>query len=55
MTTVEVSDAGFGQTIELAVGDELVLRLSENPTTGFRWEVPQSGDSELLPRGDPRL
>lgn len=52
MAIVEVTDAGSGQTFEVAIGDEFVLRLSENPTTGFRWQVSVSGDGELQPKGD---
>jgi inhibitor of cysteine peptidase len=48
MATIEVDDSGIGRTHELRVGDELVLRLPENPTTGFRWQVEPSGESALL-------
>jgi inhibitor of cysteine peptidase len=41
---IEVQEKDRGQTIELAVGDELRLTLKENPTTGFRWRVQKSGE-----------
>lgn len=28
-----------GQTIEMTVGESLEIRLQENPTTGFRWQL----------------
>ena len=42
--TVELSDSGAAA---VAQNDELVLRLPENPTTGYRWEVTQSGAGAL--------
>jgi inhibitor of cysteine peptidase len=36
---MELDEAAHGQTIDLAVGDELTIRLAENPTTGYRWDV----------------
>jgi len=32
-----------GTTITVVVGDEVVLDLAENPTTGYRWEVESQG------------
>jgi inhibitor of cysteine peptidase len=34
MTLTEADD---GKTVELHAGDTLVVRLSENPTAGYRW------------------
>jgi inhibitor of cysteine peptidase len=28
-----------GQTIDLAIGQTIEIRLQENPTTGFRWQL----------------
>jgi inhibitor of cysteine peptidase len=39
MALVELTGAESGQTIRVRPGDEIVLRLRENPTTGFRWQV----------------
>ena len=33
-----------GNTIELHVGEEFVITLRENPTTGFRWNPISSGE-----------
>src|SRR4051794_39913530 len=39
-----------GGEVRLSVGDRLGLRLTENPTTGVRWEVTDLGP--LRPAGD---
>lgn len=28
-----------GQTIEVSIGDEVILELGENPSTGYRWQA----------------
>ena len=46
MATVEVDR--LGDTVELQVGDEVLVRLPENPSTGYRWELDASrGGLEL--------
>lgn len=52
MANVELTQESFGTLYELGLGDELVLRLPENPTTGFRWSFAASGDGAVEPRGD---
>lgn len=56
MATVEVGE--LGGTVEVQVGDEVVLRLPENPATGYRWELDAArgalelaDDSYVRPRG----
>ena len=44
---MELSESDFGSTRELGAGEALLLRLPENPTTGYRWQVAQTGDGEL--------
>ncbi len=39
MTTILLIGTDSGQSIAARVGDEIVLQLPENPTTGYRWEV----------------
>jgi inhibitor of cysteine peptidase len=54
-------DGSDGQTIHLAVGDTIELRLAENPTTGFRWQLIDNegsvctvaSDSFEIPPGAP--
>ena len=38
--------------IELGVGEAFELRLPENPTTGFRWELVSNGGPACLLQGD---
>lgn len=39
MATIEVAGTDEGATISAAVGDTIVLRLPDNPTTGYQWEL----------------
>jgi inhibitor of cysteine peptidase len=36
---MEIDGPGGPSAIELSVGEELVLHLPENPTTGYRWSL----------------
>lgn len=44
---IELSGSEASAPRTLARDDEVVLRLPENPTTGYRWLVTQSGAGEL--------
>ena len=37
MSQIQLTDADNGTTVRAAVSDEIEVRLSENPTTGFQW------------------
>ena len=39
-----IGEASAGQTVSLAVGQVIELRLKETPTTGFRWSFRQTGE-----------
>lgn len=39
MATVTLGSEQHGQSVPASVGDVVVVRLPENPTTGFRWQV----------------
>jgi inhibitor of cysteine peptidase len=39
MTTTALTEAAHGRAVHLAVGDTLSLRLAENPSTGYRWQL----------------
>ena len=47
--TITTSDAG--RTIEVRAGQRVVLRLPDNPTTGFRWEL-DSHDGAMVEVGE---
>lgn len=44
---IEISESDLPAPRTLARGDEVVVRLPENPTTGYRWQVTPSGVGEL--------
>lgn len=49
----DLSEADDGTTLEAAPGDALVVRLRENPTTGYRWTLDEvDGDAVTLERDD---
>jgi predicted secreted protein len=43
MARVELTASTSGETVRVRPDDEIVLRLHESPTTGFRWEVEDLG------------
>jgi inhibitor of cysteine peptidase len=44
---IEIDGSADGTTHELAVGDQLVIWLPENPTTGYRW-AGEAVDSRVI-------
>jgi predicted secreted protein len=44
MSMLQFDEHSGGTEIELHVGEEFVIVLSENPTTGFRWRPISSGE-----------
>ena len=38
------SEADNGKTVEVPIGQEIEVALTENPTTGFRWRMAQAGE-----------
>ena len=40
MEQIQLTQADDGRAVTLAAGQQVVIRLSENPTTGYRWEPP---------------
>ncbi len=39
MSTVTLTAADDGRTVDVVVGDVIILWLAENPTTGYRWSL----------------
>jgi inhibitor of cysteine peptidase len=51
MTEVTISASQSGSSVQVRVGDEIVVSLDENPTTGYRWAIDSSGEPTLAPIG----
>jgi inhibitor of cysteine peptidase len=41
MRSMTLTSADNGKSIQVHQGDEIVVRLPENPTTGYRWQIDQ--------------
>lgn len=39
MSMIQLSEADQGKSVTVKKGDQLVIRLTANPTTGFNWEL----------------
>ncbi len=52
MTDIVVGEGHNGAAIAAKPGDTLVVRLAENPTTGFRWSVMQPAAGVLQQLSD---
>jgi inhibitor of cysteine peptidase len=50
MADVELTGADDGRRVPVRVGDRVVVRLPETPSTGYRWEldVPDESPVELV-------
>src|SRR5262245_36168518 len=46
--TVSLGDGDSGKTVTAHPGDEVVMSLSENPSTGYTWDIEKNDDA-LLP------
>ena len=47
MGTVHLSQTSPSRTVQARVGEDLVLELDENPTTGYTWTA-ESADADAL-------
>jgi inhibitor of cysteine peptidase len=47
-----IGDDLNGRTVDLVVGATAEIRLAENPTAGFRWDLVTRGASACALRGD---
>lgn len=44
MSEIVIVQSDQGKTFEARQGDSILIRLAENPTTGYRWEVDVADD-----------
>jgi inhibitor of cysteine peptidase len=51
MSTVTLTATDDGRTVDLGAGDSVVLRLAENPTTGYQWALEPGSDDVLALQG----
>ncbi len=51
MSTITLTRADDGRTVELRRGDTVTVRLAENPTTGYQWVLEPAGDAVLALQG----
>lgn len=55
MEKIKINQSDDGRVVTVAPGQEVVVRLPENPATGYRWEPPVEvkviADEYLLPSG----
>jgi inhibitor of cysteine peptidase len=42
MAAMSLTKANNGQSIEVRQGDEIILRLPENPTAGYGWHIERA-------------
>ena len=47
MAGLNLTAAANGQSFEIKTGETVVVRLAENPTTGYTWAVANSNDQAL--------
>jgi inhibitor of cysteine peptidase len=47
-----IGDDFNGRTIDLGFSETVEIRLSENPTTGFRWDLTANGEPACALLGD---
>jgi inhibitor of cysteine peptidase len=47
MATSTLDQTDSGRTVEVRTGDTIVLRLAENRTTGYQWQIEQIDQEKL--------
>jgi inhibitor of cysteine peptidase len=50
--TLELNHDADGSEVAVAVGESFELRLAENPTTGYRWQVAAESSPAIRVIGD---
>lgn len=47
MSNITLTEADKGKTTDVPQGTEVLIRLKENPSTGYRWTFDQNDDTVL--------
>ena len=47
MSNIDLTEADKDKSVDVPQGTEIVIRLKENPTTGYLWAVDQNDDAVL--------
>lgn len=47
MSQLVLTDSDNGKTMSVQVGNLVIVRIAENPSTGYRWEIEKQ-DTQLL-------
>lgn len=47
MTNLVIQQSDQGKTLAIHVADHLVIRLAENPSTGYQWEISTTDGARL--------
>ena len=47
MPAITLTRADEGRTVDVHAGDTVLVRLEENPTTGYRWAA-EAGDDQVV-------
>jgi len=48
VATITLTRADSGTIIEVRTGDTIIVRLDENPTTGYRWAVEKHEEEVIV-------
>jgi len=52
-SALEISEPDNGRHITISLGEEILIRLPGNPTTGYQWEVLPNDPTLLKQKGEP--
>jgi len=52
VATIEIHEGNAKDRHGASVGDHVVIRLAETPTSGFRWQLDEYDPAVLQPAGD---
>ncbi len=48
MSTITLTQADKGKSITVHPGDEIIINLTENPTTGYQWAIDKTDATVLV-------